>query len=645
MPQFPLLTTLARTVSQRSNRVPLLALLLAGVLSVFLTVQLVDARRQQEMRARQETRNLAALLEARLLAGIREIDVALRSVVPNLDPATLRHSPMSSTARRTAERALEQALPLTSFANHLGLMNVRGELIYQTGNHPERLEGMSREYFISMRDNPDLKFFGTRLLVSPDRRHSGIVLARRVEDARGEFAGVLLATVDQQAILKLFSSIQVGEHGAVALRDDTMATIARVPEREAGSLDRLPRHPLLDALTRGEIGGDYTAFSVVDHEARMHAWRLLPGTRYLVLVGVAEQDYLRGWRRMLYAYYAAMGALALLGGAVAWHYRGERRDGRALQISKTQLEASEARFRGMVENLPFPLTITALGDRRLLYVNARACQLFGMEPDLREGGQRPDPTRFYVDPAERARFFQRLVHAEQIDNVELLFQRDNGTRFWALVSAVHLVFDHQSAVLCGFHDISSRKLLEDTLRRQAQTDALTGLANRAHTLECAAQLRHAALANSMPLAAMMLDIDHFKKVNDSRGHAGGDAALQGLAATLEHNLRRHDLIGRLGGEEFLVFLPDTSLSQAALLAERLRKQVAITAMPAPDGPEPIRITISIGLAMLRGQEPLDALLARADTALYQAKRDGRNRVVVADDTHDAVDLSALPPTI
>ena len=127
----------------------------------------------------------------------------------------------------------------------------------------------------------------------------------------------------------------------------------------------------------------------------------------------------------------------------------------------------------------------------------------------------------------------------------------------------------------------------------------------------------------------MLDIDHFKKVNDTRGHACGDAALHGLASTLEHNLRRHDLIGRLGGEEFAVFLPDTALGQAMQLAERLRMQVAITAMAAPGEPEPIRITISIGLAMLSGQESLESLLARADDALYQAKREGRNRVVQA----------------
>ncbi len=640
---LPSLSALVRWLALRSNRVPLLALLLTLVLSLFLTIQLVDARRQQESRARQEVQNLAALLEARLLAGIREIDVTLRSLEPNLPLAAIQGDAPSASVAHQLEQLLEQALPLASFADHLGLMNARGLMVRHTGNHGELLESLSRDYFVRMRDDPSVRFVGTRLLTTPDTLSSGIVLARRLEGKNGQFAGVLVATVNQKAILKLFASVSVGEHGAVAMRDDTMATIARVPYFAENRPVVASRHPLIKAILRGETGGSYSAYSIVDDESRMHAWRLLPGTRYVVLVGMAERDYLQAWYRVLYAYYAAMSALVLLGGSVAWHYRSERRDGKALQARKNVLEESEARFRSMVESLPFPLTITALHDRTLLYANARACRLFGMDPDLRNR-PRLDPTQFYVDPAERVRFFQQLAYHEQLDSVEMQFQRSNGTRFWALVSAVRLTFDHQSAVLCGFHDISSRKLLEDTLRRQAQTDALTGLANRAYALERATEFCREARRMETPLAALMLDIDHFKKVNDSRGHACGDAALHGLAVVLEHHVRRTDLLGRLGGEEFVAFLPDTPPLQAFQLAERLRVQVAAAAMPVPGEHEPVRITISIGLAMLHEGESLDALLARADEALYQAKHQGRNRVVSAEPLGELPALTLNPET-
>ena len=140
----------ARNVATQQPGAP--AGLAAGrVLSAFLTVQLVDARRQQENLARQEARNLAALLDAGCWPVSVKSTWFLRSVSPRLNPVSLRHNPMPANARLVAEHALEQALPLAGFADHLGLMNVRGELIYQTGRHPELLEAMSREYFIRMR--------------------------------------------------------------------------------------------------------------------------------------------------------------------------------------------------------------------------------------------------------------------------------------------------------------------------------------------------------------------------------------------------------------------------------------------------------------------------------------------------------------
>lgn len=130
--------------------------------------------------------------------------------------------------------------------------------------------------------------------------------------------------------------------------------------------------------------------------------------------------------------------------------------------------------------------------------------------------------------------------------------------------------------------------LIDGLCELSLKDPLTGLANRRHFRAVLEREIDRVTRSGEAALLLMLDIDHFKKVNDTRGHACGDAALHGLASTLEHNLRRHDLIGRLGGEEFAVFLPDTALGQAMQLAERLRKQVAITAMAAPGEPEPIR---------------------------------------------------------
>lgn len=170
----------------------------------------------------------------------------------------------------------------------------------------------------------------------------------------------------------------------------------------------------------------------------------------------------------------------------------------------------------------------------------------------------------------------------------------------------------------------------DAVRALADLDPLTGLMNRR-----AWRRRMDALDSSLggvPLSLLFIDVDHFKTINDRFGHAVGDAVLTRLAAQLRAELRGRDLLARYGGEELVAALPDCSPQRAQLIAERLRAQVAgIDFSPATEiDHEPLRLSISIGVSSLHPGESIDALLARADEAMYQAKAAGRDRVVVVD---------------
>lgn len=170
------------------------------------------------------------------------------------------------------------------------------------------------------------------------------------------------------------------------------------------------------------------------------------------------------------------------------------------------------------------------------------------------------------------------------------------------------------------------------LKDLATRDELTGLGNRRLVMERGAELVKLAQRHHRPLAALMLDIDHFKSVNDRHGHAAGDDVLRFLGAAVSLQLRASDVAGRTGGEEFALLLPETALEQAAATAERLREAVARTPIPTDEAGAPIPVTVSVGVAALRGAgDSLDALLARADDALYAAKRAGRNCVRPAQD--------------
>lgn len=185
--------------------------------------------------------------------------------------------------------------------------------------------------------------------------------------------------------------------------------------------------------------------------------------------------------------------------------------------------------------------------------------------------------------------------------------------------------DARDSAVAAFEQLS---LAHSRLEELAVQDSLTGASNRRHFLTTFETEIARARRQNTPLSVIMIDIDHFKSINDTYGHATGDAALAALARSFLPAMRPGDLFGRLGGEEFAVLLPNTSLPAAAATAERFRGLAS--GLPIPrDGGEPVGLTISAGVAE-RGSDGEDAqaLLAAADRRLYRAKESGRNRVVV-----------------
>ncbi|RAN75169.1 hypothetical protein B5P43_26385 [Bacillus sp. SRB_336] len=181
------------------------------------------------------------------------------------------------------------------------------------------------------------------------------------------------------------------------------------------------------------------------------------------------------------------------------------------------------------------------------------------------------------------------------------------------------------------------EVAQTELRRLARTDPLTGVLNRMALDEKASALFRQSASRQPGCAALMIDADHFKAINDRFGHAGGDGVLATLAGAIAGQLRAGDILGRIGGEEFLILLPDTAIDGAMALGEKLRAAVENLRLEL-DG-EPQAITISVGVAARTPDDRQPGMLIdRADRALYAAKRDGRNRVTtLAGETHDPSD--------
>ncbi|HZL97426.1 MAG TPA: sensor domain-containing diguanylate cyclase [Terriglobales bacterium] len=175
-------------------------------------------------------------------------------------------------------------------------------------------------------------------------------------------------------------------------------------------------------------------------------------------------------------------------------------------------------------------------------------------------------------------------------------------------------------------DVSQIKAYEEDLQILANTDSLTRLYNRRQLYPILQKELDHAVRKKVPFSVLLIDIDHFKKFNDTYGHAGGDLLLVGFADKMRSAIRQMDSAFRFGGEEFVVLLPEIAGKDAMVPAERFRQLIADSWFPMPPGGQPVSVTVSVGIAEYRNGDTLDDVIRHADLAMYAAKSGGRNKV-------------------
>jgi len=294
------------------------------------------------------------------------------------------------------------------------------------------------------------------------------------------------------------------------------------------------------------------------------------------------------------------------------------------------LQESEERFRSTFDSAAIGMALVST-EGRFMEVNGALCGMVG-----------------YTRTELRQKTFQDITHPDDLEadlslmqellagirtsyQIEKRYFHKDGHVIWVLLSgsAVRGPDGKVLYFVAQVQDITERKALLDKLRLQAHQDYLTGLSNRRHFLEQGEMELSRARRYGKPISLFMLDIDRFKEINDTHGHKAGDTVLQKLSDILRKTLRTVDILGRMGGEEFAILLPETGLQEAADVAERLRKIIAHSDVALEAG-LPLHFSVSIGVAAMREKDiNIDMLLNLADKALYQAKNAGRNKVCLA----------------
>ncbi|WP_423604553.1 diguanylate cyclase [Sphingomonas sp. MS122] len=289
--------------------------------------------------------------------------------------------------------------------------------------------------------------------------------------------------------------------------------------------------------------------------------------------------------------------------------------------------ASEARYRMIADNASDAmLTLDPWGTIR--FASPAVRELTGFEPLALIGRNAlsliVEEDREHVRTAHLA----ALAAPDSTHRVEYRGFVSGGATRWFETTARAVAKENGriASIVSIVRDLSLQKAREADLERQARTDPMTGVLNRRAFLQRLDEIPPRDFGHVGTLA--MLDLDHFKRVNDRLGHAAGDAALLSFADVMRANLRGEDVIARMGGEEFAILFPTLSASAALAACERLRHALEITDVATAAGS--FRVTVSIGLAPMHADVPADELMRRADAALYRAKAAGRNRTVLSD---------------
>ncbi|MFH1914773.1 MAG: PAS domain S-box protein [Pseudomonadota bacterium] len=310
-------------------------------------------------------------------------------------------------------------------------------------------------------------------------------------------------------------------------------------------------------------------------------------------------------------------------------YRGADMDISDRKQSEEALKANERKLRALAESA-YDAIVMIDGQSRISFWNPAAERLFGFSEDQAMGRIITD---LITPPELRDETLATLGELTGMDGVSTLGTlqetegvRKDGSRLPVERSFSSFRLGSEWYAVATIRDITERKATEARLRELATTDSLTGLSNRRRFMELAEREFARGKRYQGALTMLMMDIDHFKRVNDTHGHDVGDEVLRELAHISRAALREPDVLGRLGGEEFGVLLPETDSVAALEVAERLRRAIENTPIATAAGE--MRITVSIGAATSNTDaESVATLLKRADVALYAAKEAGRNRVV------------------
>ena len=605
------------------------AFLLLGILGVLLILDMHFEHDKRTVREQEKLATQANVIVANASHQLMAIDNVLKQLQQDL--GVLRKDPAGFNRELSA---LASAMP---GVRSIGVLDAEGTLLY--ASRPQNIgQNFSyRDYFQTIKADPN----PGRLFISrPFTTTSGIwliTIGKMLTSPNGSFSGVVVAAFNPDYFKTLMQSVLYAPDMWASITHGDGHIFVMVPERATvlGNSLMVPaslfsRHIASHQPTTLLTG---QSFSTGEQSMMVQTTLNPPDLRMdkplVIAVSRDLEKIYAPWYEELKVKLGLYLMLIVIAISGIYDYQNRNKQYETMvKETKAALQLSEDNYRVIVENTS-ELIIKVDPEGFYTYVNPAFCTLYKASPEELIGRHYSQDV-FEEDQPIVKEFFEKLLQPPY--SVSFIHRENTSYGIRYLEWRGRAVHDEGGKIkeLVGVaRDVTERVESMGRLREQAQTDYLTGIANRRYFMEQGELELERAKRYIKPLSIFMIDIDYFKKINDTYGHKFGDLVLQKLSAKLSEILRGIDIIGRIGGEEFAVLLPETELHEAAEVAERLRDSVARTSVPREEG-MPVNFTISIGVAALNGSDiKLEGLLSKADKAMYEAKQSGRNKVNVA----------------
>ncbi|QRM30403.1 EAL domain-containing protein [Microvirga sp. VF16] len=603
-------------------------LVLAAFFNLFCVALIFDERQNALIQAKGSSGNIVAAVGRDISRNIEIIDLTIQKIIDRIKQPDFARQ--GSDLQR--QLLFDQVATARYFAA-IAVADQTGKLTYHSRlTDLNVINVATNQYFMAHRDHPDTGLYVSLPIKSPVGLGWAIVFSRQLSHLDGSFAGIVYVALSLDYFTDLFRRMDLGPNGSMALIRRDGKLLAREPfnERQLGT--DISTTDIYRQFSMERSGSFESHASPLDGIPRLYTFAQIGDFPLTISVGRTLRDvYAAWWRR---AFTIGIIVVALTGAMIALAFN-LRREFRRRQLAHQESLHNEALFRGAMRGAGIGTALLNL-DGTVFKVNPALCRLFGFAADE----MLSKTVAVVLHPDDAPPDDGPLLRGEiDFAESERRYLRKDRTEVWVLRSS-SLVRDEAGRpayLIVQFQDITARREAEEKLRYSATHDELTGLLNRAafeqELEEAVVESRRTGIRHALAF----LDLDRLKIINDTAGHVAGDALLQGVAGALPTYLRKGDIIGRLGGDEFGIILLGCPLDDATEILERLN--TAASAIQFPWDDRSYKVGASIGVTEISpASRSTSALLAQADIACLTAKMAGRNRVsLYRPEQSDAVD--------